>query len=457
MADFADRLRAVLAPEKVLDGDAVGEDMAHDEALTVPGRRPDAVVVPTCAEDVAAVVRLAAGEGVPVTARGAGTGLCGACVPRAGGVVVAFDRMSSILEVDTDNHVAVVEPGVRLDQLDAGLAGSGLVYPVYPGETTSSIGGNIGTNAGGMRAVRHGVTRHHVLGLQAVLGTGEILRSGGRYVKSTSGYDLTQLIVGSEGTLAIVTEATLRLHPRIPHAATLLAPFPNLSAVTAAVPPIVASGVQPTILEYVDAISMAGITSAAELDLGVPRGVQERALAYLVVVVEERTPQRLDESVEHLGALVAGLGALDVYVLPAGAATALVEARERAFFAAKAAGADDIVDCVVPRARIADYLARVAALAEATGSLVVGCGHAGDGNVHLSVFQRDAESRGRLVRDILAAGVELGGAVSGEHGIGTAKLAAYLELEDPAKLALMRRIKAAFDPAGILNPGVLLP
>jgi len=453
-ADLAERLAGVLGKDQILTGDAVIEDYFHDEALTAEWKAPDVVVLPTSTEEVAAVVRLAAGQRVPVTARGAGTGMCGACIPRRSGILVSFGRMASILEIDTDNHVAVVQPGVRLEQLDTETAGHGLVYPVFPGENSASLGGNVATNAGGMRAVKYGVTRHQVLGLQVVLGTGEVIRTGGKFVKATTGYDLTQLIIGSEGTLAIVTEAILKLYPRLSHAATVLAPFRTLEEVTVAVPRIIASGVGPLILEYIDLMSMAGITTAAELDLGIPKEIKDAALAYLVVVVEERTEQRLEESVEKLG-LLADLGALDIYVLPPHAGAALIEAREKAFWAAKAAGANDIIDMVVPRAQMPAYLARVGELARATGSLIVGCGHAGDGNVHLSVFQPDAERRHTVLHDIFKAGMALGGAISGEHGIGSEKLSYFLELEDPGKLALMRRIKAAFDPSGILNPGTL--
>jgi glycolate oxidase len=314
----------------------------------------------------------------------------------------------------------------------------------------------VATNAGGLRAVKYGVTRHHVLGLEAVLGTGEVIRSGGRYVKATSGYDLTQLITGSEGTLALVTEATLRLHPRPDHAATILAPFATLAGVTAAVAPIIQSGVGPLILEYIDLVSMAGILSAADLDFGVPDAVRDQALAYLVIVVEGRSATRLDEDIAELAALVTRLDALDVYVLPPAAGTALIAARERSFWTAKALGADDIVDVVVPRSQIDPYIAAVQAASQATGSLIVACGHVGDGNVHLAIFQPDDAVRAGLLHDIIKDGVDRGGAISGEHGIGTQKRTYLAELEDPAKLALMGRIKAAFDPAGILNPHVLL-
>jgi glycolate oxidase len=455
VADIAGLLSEIVGPGNVVTGDAIADDYGHDEALTVTPQRPEAVVHPADTDEVSRIVRAAAEQGVPLTARGSGTGLSGACVPSESGVVVSFERMNRIIEIDTANHVAVVQPGVTLDQLDEATAAHSLVYPVFPGESSASLGGNVATNAGGMRAVKYGVTRHQVIGLEAVLGTGEVIRTGGKFVKATTGYDLTQLITGSEGTLALVTEATLRLYPRQPHAATVLAPYSTLEGITAAVPEVVASGIGPLMVEYIDVITMAAITANSGLDLGVAPDVKEQTIAYLVVVLEDRRADRLDENVEELAILLSQRGALDVYVLPPHAGSQLIEAREKAFWAAKAAGANDIIDMVVPRASIPQYMAAVGALANQTGSLVVGCGHAGDGNVHLSVFQAEPATRSTLIHDIFAAGMALGGAISGEHGIGTEKKRYVEELEDPMKLELMRRIKAAFDPRGILNPGTI--
>jgi len=287
------------------------------------------------------------------------------------------------------------------------------------------------------------------------LASGEVIRTGGKFVKVSSGYDLTQLMVGSEGTLALVTEATLKLHPRSPHAATVLAPFSTLESVTAAVPRIIGSGSAPLILEYVDLLTMNAITANVGLDLGIPQQIKDTALAYLVVVLESSHEDRLDEDVASLGELLGDLGAIDVYVLPPHAASQLIQARERAFFVAKAAGADDLVDTVVPRAEVPRYMAEVGIIAQEHGALVSGCGHVGDGNVHMSVFQPDPERREALMRAIFAAGVRLGGAVSGEHGIGSEKKKYFSEFASPANIALMTQIKKSFDPNGILNPGII--
>ncbi|MGZ6886633.1 MAG: FAD-binding oxidoreductase [Acidimicrobiia bacterium] len=449
-------LESIVGPSAVRAGADVGDDYAHDEALTVAPVRPAFVVTPSSTAEVAALLAAADAARIPVTARGSGTGLSGACTPSADAMVVSFERMDAILEIDTENFVAVVQPGVTLAQLDEALAPRGLVYPVYPGEYSASLGGNVATNAGGMRAVKYGVTRHQVLGLEAVLPTGEVIRTGGKFVKATTGYDLTQLVIGSEGTLALVTEATLRLYPRAPHTATVLAPFASLDEVTHAIPRIVASGIGPMILEYIDMITLSAITAHVGLDLGIPEAIRATALAHLVVMMEQTVDTRLDEDVEALATQLAELGALDVYVLPGGAAASLIDAREKSFWVAKANNADDIVDIVVPRASLPEFMEKVGSIASESGSWIAGCGHAGDGNVHLSVFQADPEQRARVMHELFATGMSLGGAISGEHGIGRAKQRYFLELEDPTKLALMRRIKTAFDPHGILNPGALL-
>ncbi|GFG95392.1 FAD-binding oxidoreductase [Mycobacterium timonense] len=455
MTDMTTQFSTIVGAHNVLTGDAIPEDYAHDEVLTKPAQRPAYLAKPATADEVAQLLDLASENRVPVTARGSGTGLSGAAIPRPDGLLISFERMNAVLEVDVTNQVAVVQPGVTLTELDAATAGTGLRYMVHPGELSSSVGGNVGTNAGGMRAVKYGVARHNVLGLQAVLATGEIIRTGGKIAKISTGYDLTQLIVGSEGTLALATEVIVKLHPRLDHSATVLAPFADFDQVMQAVPKVLVSGVAPYILEYIDSVTMAALVHTQNLELGVADDVRDSCQAYLVVALENRTANRLNEDVETTGELLAELGAVDAYVLDGGAARKLIEARENAFWTLKALNADDLIDAVVPRGAMPKFLSAARDLAVAAGGAAAGCGHAGDGNVHLAIFCPDATARKKLLTDIFALAMELGGAISGEHGLGRAKTPYFVELEDPVKVDLMRRIKASFDPAGILNPDVV--
>jgi glycolate oxidase len=455
MSDLVSDLSALLGPDRVRAGEAIEPEYLRDEALTVAPVRPLAMALPSTTAEVARVLAHCHERALPVAVRGGGTGLAGGCTPIADGLLLALDRMNRILEIDTENQVAVCEPFVRLSELYAAAEARGLMYPIMPGESSATLGGNVGTNAGGMQAIKYGVTRHHVLGLTAVLADGQVLRTGGKLAKISSGYDLTQLIIGSEGTLAVVTEVIVKLVPHLPHRQAILAPFATLEAVTRAIPKLVATGRNPLMLEYIDMLSMVGILGRTKLELAIDPKIRDSALAYLLIVTEGRSAELAADDAEQLGALCGELGALDVYVLPSGAGNQLIVAREQSFWAGKAAGAGDIIDVVVPRAALSSFIEKASELATQHGALLAGCGHAGDGNVHMAVFHPDPAAQKTLTRSLLAAGVALGGAVSGEHGIGLAKKSVYAEFEDPAKLELERRIKQAFDPKRILNPGKL--
>lgn len=450
-----DQLRIEL--EAIVKGDvtflgAHSPNDLHDESLHVRPREPFAVVRPESTEEVASLLRWATRHAIPVTPRGSGTGLSGGAVPVNGGLVICFDQMRDVVHLDLRDHVVVVQAGITLRELNERLRGTGLQYPVYPGELSGSLGGNVNTNAGGMRAVRHGVTRQHVLGLEVVLMDGTVITTGGPVMKSSSGYDLTQLIIGSEGTLALVTEITLRLSPVFEYSATMLVPFSDLHGVTGVVPTLISSGLMPSLLEYLDVVTMTSLAKGTDLQLGVDPKVSDATAAYLIVVLETRTPAQLEADLVVAADLVTQAGALDVYVLEGASATKLIEARERAFWFSKAAGAHEIIDVVVPRSAVPLFLDQVTELAKDFDAFVAGCGHVGDGNVHMSVFQPDDAKRDALLLALFRAGVALGGAVSGEHGLGMDKRGPYLLLADPALIELQRKIKHVFDPAKLLNP-----
>ncbi|MGC9154682.1 MAG: FAD-binding oxidoreductase [Ferrimicrobium sp.] len=448
-------LSAVMGKEAILNGD-IPEAYTHDEALELDPIDPLGVVFPTSAEQVADLVDYASHSNIPLVARGSGTGLSGGARPVTDGLVVGFERMNRILSIDTIDQTASVEPGVTLAQLEEALAGTPYFYPVYPGEMSATLGGNVATNAGGMRAMKYGVTRHNVLGLAFVTGSGVSARSGGAYVKTSSGYDLTQLLIGSEGTLALVTEVLVRLSLRAHTRTLILASFRNFEDLANAVVSIPERGLLPSILEYVEATGLAAMAEHAGVSLGVSANVAATTSAYLMIELEAMSDDDLSWQLNEVMELLDVHHSTEQYLLDEGQRQGLINAREAAFWTVKALGATIILDTVVPRSQLATLFAGAARCAREHDTLLVGTGHVGDGNVHLSLFAPDPVECHGAATAIVELAISIGGAVSGEHGIGVAKRQLFLEQEPPPRLGLLRSIKSVFDPDNLLNPGKLL-
>lgn len=454
-AEMADRLKDVVGEQDVLvQGDEVALYACDEMAVPRPGL-PEVVVKPGTTRAVAEVLRLAAGWRVPVTPRGGGTGLSGGAVPRYGGILLSMEKMGRVKEVDRDNFVAVVEAGVPLSTLYEEVESHGLSYPLYPGDRSAYVGGTVATNAGGMKAVRYGTTRDFVRGLEAVLPGGEVIHSGGKVVKCSTGYDLTRLLVGSEGTLAVITEVALRLTVAPRFRDVLLAPFPDLQRAIAAVPELLRRRVPVAGLEFLEQDAVALMEEAGRGEMPF-----RQHHSFLLVLIEGDSSEEVYRAAGLTGEVCSENGAIDIYVAGSEhARRALLDARSNMYHALKRTGPTDIADVVVPPSRIADFVAEVKRISARHQVPVLAYGHAGDGNVHLHPMGKGMsadEWSARLplvMKEMYQAGVALGGTISGEHGLGSEK-SAYLPLAaGSAEIALMKRIKQAFDPGNIMNPG----
>jgi len=449
-------LKTIVGPANIVSEPSALEKYASDEMPRRESHLPGVVVKPGDTPEVSDILRLASERRIPVTPRGAGTGLSGGAVPIFGGILLSTERMNRILEIDGANFSAEVEPGVTLDQLQQAVEAQGLYYPLYPGEKTATIGGNIAANAGGMRAVKYGVTRHFVLGIEAVLPSGKVIHSGGKFVKCSTGYDLTQIIIGSEGTLAIITRAILKLIA-LPHKREVLfIPYNNLADAIGTVPAILREGILPIGIEFMEDDIVRMVRESANIDIPLPGHP-----AYLLIILEGQTEEEVLDTARRVGAVCQRHGAVDIYI-PAGerARKHLLEAREKFYPTIRSAGLMELADIVVPRSRIADFIARVREISQEHGLPIIAYGHAGDGNIHIHPFASDIIDRAdwnarlkRVLCDLYAAGASLGGAVSGEHGIGYDKKAYLSATVDEATIEAMKAIKRAFDPDNIMNPG----
>jgi glycolate oxidase len=455
-AGFLRELGELLPAMRVLIDASDTEAYRFDETVYMRPGRPLAVCFPTTTADVQAIVRLAGEYSVPIVARGAGTGLSGGAVALDGGLTVVFTAMDRILEIDAANLTATVQPGVINADLGRAAAEHGLFYAPDPASfETCTLGGNLAENSGGLRCVKYGVTRDFVLGLEVVLADGSIIRTGGKNIKDVAGYDLTGLFVGSEGTLGLITEATLRLLPAPAARLTLLAFFGSVPAAGDAVARITAAGIVPVTLELMDAFTIAAVDDWHHL------GLDRTAAAMLMIESDAPGTAAAAELLAIEGACLAAGATSVVRAADAQEADWLREARRAAHGALERMGAARMDDVGVPRSSVPAMLEQIQRAAR-DHQLTMGVfGHAGDGNLHPTyIVDRDdpsAEARIDAARDqVYRAALELGGTVTGEHGTGLAKRP-WLELQrGPDAVRAMRAVKQALDPKGILNPGKVL-
>jgi glycolate oxidase len=454
-----ERLRSFLSdPQRLVAGAAIHEDYAHDELHSLVAA-PEVLVEAVSTEEVAAVMRYAALENIPVTARGQGTGLVGGAVCMYGGIMLSLQKMNRILELDSRNMVLTVEPGVLLMEIAEYLAPTGLFYPPDPGEKSATIGGNISTNAGGMRAVKYGVTRDYVRALEVVLASGEVVELGGKIAKNSSGYSIKDLMVGSEGTLGIITKASLKLLPQPAVTVSLLIPFPNLDQAIGAVPDILKAKQTPTAVEFMQ----REVVIAASTYLGRPFP-DTSSDAYLLVSCDGPSRKIVDESLHEIAEICITHGALDALIADTPERQQSVWSARGTFLEAIKASTTMIDECdvVVPRDKIAAFIAFSHELEKKHQLRLMSFGHAGDGNLHIYELKDDLPDDiwharvAAVFEEMYHMAHEMGGKVSGEHGIGFAKKGYLQDSEDDPVIALMRAIKHAFDPKGLLNPGKIV-
>ena len=451
--DF-EALAQIVDRERLLWKDEIKEEYSHDE-LSAEAHYPDVVVRVLSTEEVSKVMKYCYDNNLPVTPRGAGTGLVGAAVAVHKGVMIDTTLMNHFLELDEKNLTLTVEPGVLIMEIYAYVEPHGLFYPPDPGEKSATIGGNISTNAGGMRAVKYGVTRDYVRALEVVMADGTVMNLGGKVVKNSTGYDIKDMIIGSEGTLAIVTKATLKLIPLPKKTVTLLVPFPTLKHAIDTVPVIMRSKVIPTAVEFME----REVIMDAEEFLGM-KFPDKTADAYLLLKFDGNSTEEISGYYDDVAKICLDQGAIDLFI-------ADTEERETPIWKTRGAFLEaikdsktemDEVDCVVPRDRVNTFVEYVHQVREDMGIRIKSFGHAGDGNLHIYILRddmNDAEWKKNLeeaMDRMYKKARELKGLVSGEHGIGFAKMSYMGENYAPEKIELMRGIKKAFDPKGILNP-----
>ena len=456
-------LNDIVGPESIVLDEEKMLDFSHDEsALKDFERLPDVVIKPKTAEQIARILRLANKKQIPITPRGGATGLCGGCIAINGGIVLSLEKMDRVIEIDTDNQMAVVEAGVTLMDFYEHVEEAGLFFPPHPGEESAMIGGLIATNAGGARAVKYGVIRNYVRGLEVVLPTGSVIEIGGKIMKSSTGYSLLHLMIGSEGTLGIITRATIQLMPSPQMTRTLIIPYQDLQEAIEAIPLLIKRKIMPLAVEF----TPREVIEITEKFLK-KRWPCSQGETYLIVIIDGSSDEEIDKLSEVVADVCLEKGALDVYVADtAQKQKEVLDIRSKIYEAIKSHTLE-ILDIVVPRAEIAKHFKRVQEVSKKYDIWLPTYGHAADGNVHTHIMRAKLEEgkmtalseeewRGKIdfIRKELYEDCQMRrGAISGEHGIGVVKkpyLSLILSIEE---INLMRGIKRVFDPNGILNPG----
>lgn len=448
-------LISLTAPERVFYGENISEDYFHDE-LGGCKSQPEVVIKVISSDEVVAIMKYSHSRKIPVTPRGQGTGLVGASVALYGGIMLDLTLMNHFLELDEVNMCLTLEPGVLLMDIAKYVEVHGLFYPPDPGEKTAAIGGNINTNAGGMRAVKYGVTRDYVRGLEVVLADGTKLFLGGKTAKNSSGYDLKDLIVGSEGTLGIVTKIILRLIPLPKYKKSLLVPFSDLASAISAVPEVVKAGSTPTAVEFMEREVI--LASEEFLNRKFP---DTSADAYLLLTFDGMSQDEVDLASNIVAEKCLALGAFDVFFSDTDERNESLWAARGAFLEAIKNSTTEMDECdvVVPRKHVAEFVTFAASLQKKYSVRIRSFGHAGDGNLHIYILRDLLEEKAweKVLADVFAEMYEkarsLGGQVSGEHGIGFAKKGFLSSSIPPENMEMMKRIKKVFDPDGLLNPG----
>jgi len=448
-------LQAICGEANVLWGEAINPDYAHDELGGV-SKMPEVLVRVHTTQEVSAIMKLAWERSIPVTVRGSGTGLVGAAVPIHGGILLETTKMNKILALDPDNLTVTVQPGVLLMELAAFAEENDFLYPPDPGEKSATIGGNISTNAGGMRAVKYGVTRDYVRSLTVVLPNGEIQTFGASVAKNSSGYSLKDLIIGSEGTLAIICEAVLKLVPLPKVSLSLLVPFPDMKSAIEAVPQIVRSKVTPTAIEYMSRDTI--LFSESYLGKRFPDTKND---AYILLTFDGNTDEQVDRDLSSVAELCLQLGALDAYIVDTEERKKSVWSARGAFLEAIKSSTTEMDECdvVVPANKVDSFIKYTHQLADQFHVRIPSFGHAGDGNLHIYICRDTlsdedwAQVKNDCFDRMYEKAEELGGLVSGEHGIGFAKKDYLKRQYRDTPIALMQGIKKVFDEKNILNPG----